>query len=415
MRDMNPIETNDAIIAPSASTSASKKIKYDIIWNTTSICSWDCAVCCVDATHVKAESGGVAIATNSLQTREFLPLDEGQNKFEVALSHMQAQGRELDWAGKLAVLDNLTGFDVRIDISGGDALIVEENYRLLKEASARFGKENVTLTVTGAGLGARKPADIAPLIGEFNFTYDAASAKDARLRPKGYAQSNIKLARKMAKLGVPTRAELPLTGDILQPEHLREIYGQLTEAGVGKLLLMRLFPVGRGCNTANAIPSAEQYREAIETLRAAEQQMNGPRLRLQCALRHLDPPSPADGNPCDLARESFGLMADGTLLLSPWGTGINGKPIDDSFVVGKLSTTPFGTLLEHASVKHLTLHADNNFGHCKVFAFHQSDKSDPIERMLASADPLYSNAPHATKKVFWVRPLAEPVTPGEVA
>lgn len=414
MRNIIPFKTDNAIIAQSASMNVPKKIRFDIIWNTTSICSWDCAVCCVDATHVKTERGVVAIATNSLQAREFIPLAEGQNKFEVALSHLQSQGRELNLVGKLAVLDNLAGFDVRIDISGGDALIVEENYRLLKEASSRFGKENVTLTVTGAGLGARTPADIAPVIGEFNFTYDAASAKDARLRPKGYAQSNIKLAKKMAKLGVATRAELPLTVDILHPEHLREIYSQLTEAGIGKLLLMRLFPVGRGCNTTDAIPSAAQYREAIKILREIEQQMQGPELRLQCALRHLDPPSQDKINPCDLASESFGLMADGTLLLSPWGTGTNGKPINDSFVVGNLSTTPFGTLLEHASVKHLTLHADNNFGHCKVFAFHHSDKTDPIERMLENADPLYSNTPQSTKKVFWVRPLAELVKHEEV-
>jgi MoaA/NifB/PqqE/SkfB family radical SAM enzyme len=406
MRDTKHIEADQIGVPTSANVSPQKKIKYDVIWNTTSICSWDCAVCCVDATHVKTEGGTVAIATNTLQSREYVPLAEGQNKFEVALSYMQAQGRELDWKGKLAVLDNLAGFDVRIDISGGDALIVEENYHLLKEASTRFGKENVTLTVTGAGLGKRKPSDIAPLIGEFNFTFDAASANDARLRPKGYAQSNIKLAKKMAKLGVSTRAELPLSVDILRPEHLREIYRQLGEAGIRKLLLMRLFPVGRGCNTANAIPTANQYREAIAVLRDAAKQMDGPQLRLQCALRHLDPPSPADGNPCDLARESFGLMADGTLLLSPWGTGTNGKPIDDSFVVGKLSTTSFGTLLEHASVKQLTLHGDDNFGHCKVFAFHHSDKSDPVERMLSTADPLYSAA-HAAKKVFWVRPVAE--------
>ena len=41
-----------------------KSKKLDIIWNITSICPWDCAICCVDAKHVTVDkqSGTILIA-----------------------------------------------------------------------------------------------------------------------------------------------------------------------------------------------------------------------------------------------------------------------------------------------------------------------------------------------------------------
>jgi hypothetical protein len=49
----------------------------------------------------------------------------------------------------LNVLRNLEGNDVTIDFAGGDPLSCYENYLVIKAASQKFGKQNISITSTG--------------------------------------------------------------------------------------------------------------------------------------------------------------------------------------------------------------------------------------------------------------------------
>ena len=286
--------------------------KVDVIYNTTLVCPWDCAVCCVDAVHVKKDGASIRIKSDGLTSLATLPFDAAAGSiYDQASRHRQKMGKELDLAGKLRIIDHLAGFDAKIDISGGDALSVTENFRLLEYASNRLGRLNVTLTVTGAG-SARFPARVlAPLIGEYNFTFDAESLSDVALRPEGYALGNLKKAIAFVREGVATRAEAPLSKAILGDDHLTRLYQTLHSAGIAKLLVMRLFPVGRGALLEEEIPSAEEYRHAIGVLREFLSSADGtPKVKVQCALKHLvGAVASSGGNPCDLVNEF--LRADG--------------------------------------------------------------------------------------------------------
>lgn len=386
------------------------RAKYDIIWNTTLVCPWDCAICCVDAVHVVGDGDHVKLRSNGLAKVETIKLRGEGTRYDAALRHLQADGRELTWAKKLAVLDHLQGQSVRLDISGGDALTVAEGRNLLLEAERRIGRHNLTLTVTGAGLRKRDIPMVAAAIGEFNFTFDPGTSDSTSLRPPGYAASNLQLAKLMSKLGVPVRAEMPLTRFAINRQSLEKIYDQLADAGVQHLLLMRLFAVGRGSINEHAIPSRTEYLHAIEVLQNHAQRRSGPKVKLQCALRHLTaaPGNDTSGkNPCDLVTESFGLMADGTLLTSPWAVGPTGAPLHPSFVLGNLADSPFEHLRSGPTAKELASRANENFGHCKIFAFQHSNRMNPLDRMTDKADPLFADAaqkPKADKhSVIWAR------------
>lgn len=364
----------------------------DIIWNTTALCWADCAVCCVAARQVKQKSGSVLISSSELTRYEPIADDGmGGSTFDRALRHQQRKGLELTLEQKLRVLDNLAGHQVKLDISGGDALLVAEGYILLEAAARRLGRDAVTLTSTGTGLTHYDVASVAGHVGELNITFDGDPDPDDPLRPAAYARNNLRRARKFAEAGISTRAECPLSAQNLEPDALTRIYLDLHEAGIDKLLLMRLFPVGRGTGETSAIPTNEQYKRAIATLRQLEARYGSPKVKLQCALRLLDGPSAI--NPCDAVTGSFGLMWDGTLLGSPWAINKLGKPIDPAWVLGNLAESPLGEILSTTKVRRMRARAAENHGSCKIFAWLNGTAVSSEDRMFQSTDPMYATLP----------------------
>jgi MoaA/NifB/PqqE/SkfB family radical SAM enzyme len=368
--------------------------KVDIIWNTTLICMWDCAVCCVDAVHVANPGGKVVMRSHGLQHVEELPrAARAADGYEAALRARQARGLELTLGQKLQVLEHLRGCNAKVDISGGDPLAIDETWEVMRRASEMLGRDRVTLTATGAGMGRYNVDALVDVIGELNFTYDSSSRHISRHRPGGYASGNLKKAARFAAAGGRTRGETPLTTRNIDDGTLTAIFLDLHEAGIARHLLMRLFPVGRGALLAADIPSRDQYRRAIDLLRELERRYGHPKVKLQCALKFLDDAANRlEDNPCDLVRESFGLMADGTLLASPWAIGPTGQPLDELWVLGNLATTPLPQILAGERTQRFLRRMNDNFGHCKIHAFLASRHPDKQERLFAPADPLYDEA-----------------------
>ncbi|MFJ2398668.1 radical SAM/SPASM domain-containing protein [Streptomyces sp. NPDC087843] len=366
-----------------------RKPRIDLIWSLTLVCPWDCPMCSVDAVHVRRHRGHTEVRSRALTVVDRLSGErETDGIYVQAARWRQSRGLELNRADKMRVLDHLTGYDPKIDFSGGDPMVLPENVEVLAEASSRFGRHNITLTATGAGLINWQVSELAPLIGELNFTFDSDGPGDPRFRPTRYAGGNLRHAARFAEAGVKVRAECPLTIANCAPDALERMYLALADQGVGTLLLMRLFPVGRGATRDDMVPTRRQYLDAIDTLRRLEAAHGTPRVRLQCALRHLE--GSRDGvNPCDLLRESFGLLADGTLLASPWALDSQGAPLHDSWVLGSLAREPLGEILSSERPTAYRGRLDENFGQCKVFAYLHSELEGPAERMFDRADPLY--------------------------
>jgi hypothetical protein len=91
----------------------------------------------------------------------------------------------------------------------------------------------------------------------------------------------------------------------------------------------------------------------------------------------------------ELMREIDGLMADGTLLASPWAIKANGQPLDHAWVLGNLSTATMKNILSTPKAQQLIQRANDNFGHCKIFAALNSDRPSAFDRIFDKTDPLY--------------------------
>jgi len=363
----------------------------DLIWNHTRVCGFNCSNCCVAAVHAKKTS----ISKPDLSAYERINRHKGEDHFAAAQRILQERGHELALEGKLRVLQHLKGHDVRVDVSGGDALVTPDGLDLLDACAAHLGRHNVTLTVTGMQVPDQVLDRVASSIAEFNFTFNAADAKDAVVSPKGYAELNLLLGRKMKAKGVTVRAECPLTRSAADPMHLTRLYDRLCEAGIDKLLIMRQFPVGRGKLLPDQVPSREEYIRAISTLRELEAKRAGPQIKLQCALRHIEVMAgiapPSEKNPCDLGVTSYGLMADGTLLASPWAMDEHGLPLNEAWVLGKLDQQPLSELLASKKAQTIIGRAHENHGQCKIFAALHSTRHDALDRMFDHSDPLYDS------------------------
>jgi MoaA/NifB/PqqE/SkfB family radical SAM enzyme len=377
--------------------------RIDVIWNSTLVCPWNCGKCCVGAIHVEVQGGVLRISTNDLSSYAEVPVvgikPKGAGprwKFDEAARRRQEAGFELDLAGKLRVLDNLDGVIPKIDVSGGDPLVLSETLILIRAIAERFGRENLTVTATGVGLGLVDPADLAPYVSEVNITFDGTPPELDPLVPQHYGLANLRAGVRLADHGVKVRAEIPLTLQNIDTKELTRIYRELAATPISRVLVMRLFPVGRGETREEQIPSADQYRDAIGLLRELEHELDGPRVGLQCALRHLDG-SGGDENPCDAVRESFGLMADGRLLGSPWAINQHGQPIADNWVLGNLATTPITDILQSERAIRFRDNINANWGHCKIFAGLYGTANDFFERITQPADPIYirTNRRHA--------------------
>ena len=257
----------------------------DIIYNMTSACPHPCEACCVDAAHVFRRGGEVVMRVDGLSKEIRVPRgDRSTSIYDVAATKLAELGRELTLEQKRQLLANIDVDGVRLDVSGGDPLVVSDNITILREASAKLGRANVTLTATGSGLAHIDLPELVDLVGEFNFTFDAATAADVEDRPNAYASANLKVGRKLAALGAATRAEFPITSATNDPDHIRRLYLNLHEAGIDKLLLMRLFPSGRGASIGFKTLSAKEYAAAIGQLRDLEREFGSSTIRTPMSL-----------------------------------------------------------------------------------------------------------------------------------
>lgn len=151
-----------------------RRKKVDLIYDTTPVCPWDCAVCCVDTLLVKKLGHELQIRSHGLDKIETFPLDKNYpNIYAQAPATRAARGEELDLSGKLSLIDNLRDFDARIDISGGDTLNLPENLGSLRYAADKLGCHHITLTVTSAASAEVSIEKIIPYISECNFNFDA--------------------------------------------------------------------------------------------------------------------------------------------------------------------------------------------------------------------------------------------------
>jgi len=360
----------------------------DIIWNISTVCPWDCDICCVDAVHITRDKDRVKIRSDGLIRTDYIERDRNLSIYDQAERFRQDKSLELTLEEKLRVIDHLEGSRrVKLDFSGGDPLVCSDNLEAIRCAAQKFGRENLGISTTGAGLSMKDPEELIPYISKMEFTYDNADGRFDPIRPMGYNNQNLRRASLFRREGLRVKALMPLHMRNTEEGLLRLLYENLHHAGIDVVEPMRYFPVGRGFGKTDGIPTKEQYMKAIETLMDMETKLGSPIVKLQCALKGLYDTSGV--NPCNLYREGLGLTSRGILLTDAWAIGPRGEPLDDAFVLGSLVDNHVDELLNNERGKQYWGRLDENSPHCKIFAYLHSGREDSLERLFDESDPLY--------------------------
>jgi len=218
-----------------------------------------------------------------------------------------------------------------IDVSGGEPLLFRENVDIIKKLSRKFGRDNISITTTGRGLALVNKKALKNIVGEVGFTYDFPYEPNS-LRPKGYNSSNLKQIKQVVEVGgMRTMAQIPLTKLNVDENMIRNIYKNLTKAGIEKLHLMKFFPVGRGAHRLDLSLTEKEYQTAIKIYKKLESS-EGPRVYIQTALRDSDKNS-----------SHFNITSRGLLLSDPWAYDHHGEPLEE-FILGDLRYQKFSEI-----------------------------------------------------------------------
>ncbi len=386
-----------------------KTPKFDFIWNMTLVCPWDCEFCCTDAAHVSSIAGSILLRENSLSTsktvnRNLSDLFKAKypgihcSKYDLALIDRQLRGLEPTFEDKVRILSNLKGLNLKIDFAGGEPLACHENILIIKMASEMFGKESISVTSTGIISKAHDILEISGFIGEYEFTYDEPKVAFKQCRPKGYNQSNLRVAAKFAELGVRTKAQLPIHRGNSSKISAESIYNALCNSKITELLLMRTFPVGRGIHYLedNKISKPELAQAILNYSRI--EMPSKTKIRFQCALKIMTQIDLSLTNPCDLMQSSYGINFQGDLLISAWANNAYGLPLSDDFVLGSLRKSSFEDISKTEKFLRYKKRLNENFGHCKIFSYDNS-KNKNEDSLFSKSDPLALKT-YATESQF---------------
>ena len=374
------------------------KASKDIIWNISLLCPWDCEFCCTDAIHVKKTLSGILTRERNLSKQvlihdnsdipwhsELNELKISPNFMDKALYHRQASSFELTFDEKIKILNNIDNSDTSIDFAGGDPLACAENILILSQASKIFGKNNISITSTGHSISRYPINTIANIIGTFEFTFDEPRDSIPKHRPSGYNSLNLQAANKLKHFGVKTKCQIPLHNGNNYKDAIYSIMNSLKTANVDEVLLMRTFPVGRGMNH-HYVHTCFDIKRTIDTYFSISKEINGPQIRLQCALKHLY--DTEGDNPCDLVRKSYGINYQGLLLASAWATNIDGTPLSEDFILGNIVSNKLSEIQKMKPHEDISARLNENWGHCKIFSYINNNTRE-FDSLFLKNDPLY--------------------------
>lgn len=346
---------------------------YKIIWNITSKCPYNCAIC---ATH-----------------------DEGR--------------QELDANGKLKVLNSICSAKHKIqsvDFAGGDPLYFGESATIIQSAIEQLGGDKVSITTTGEGILASATDDFLGVVKHCELTVDASHANlsDALTgegnaesflsrQENAYSNNNIDNIHLISEHAEYLTINIPIINDDLDDTEIANLLQKILwikDHAVSVTLdvsLLRLMPVGK----MKEALKKDQYLKynpisVIQKIRTKMEE-NAIPCKLHCSLRvlpNLDKTMPQEH--CSMLENKLGIDCAGNVFACAWGGYIpsNDPPTQNPFYLGNLTKVPLIKIINGASrtQPYMSINAEienRNLRHfCSVVSYYAT------KELFKNSDPL---------------------------
>ncbi|MDP2940492.1 MAG: radical SAM protein [Candidatus Omnitrophota bacterium] len=297
--------------------------RISVVWNITRLCPFACSFCCVSAVHVKNFQ---QISPNNDDT----PVLAG----------------ELSFRCQVDIVDQMDADDFRIDFSGGDVLINPRNIDLVLYTSAKFGSDNVSLSIPGTFLTNWVLDRLLGKVSDIEITLDNLPSVKDDSRPLGYPKIATESLKRLVEHGFRVGVQTVLKQENMNANTLEGLHHLLVNIGVQKWSLLKFFPVGRYFQRSHYVPSDKTYQETVEFIQGLT--VNSP---VKVHFQYLMPQCEKHDFRCRAVSRSIGILPSGKVNACFWALNRRGEPLSD-FLLGKLPEENIYDVLKSEKAEH---------------------------------------------------------------
>jgi len=295
------------------------KNRINVIWNITRLCPFKCSFCCVSAIYID----------------NFRKVDESEI----------LQYEELSFAKKIDILSQMGKDDFSIDFSGGDVLINSDNLKIIEFASAKFGKENIGLSIPGTFLDEKTIDFLENKVNDIEFTLDNLPLVQDKTRPLNYALITSKALIKLQKYNINVGVQTVLNHNNMNKETIYNLFKLLEELGIKKWSFLKFFPVGNFYKKTDYSPSDFEYIEIAKYINLITLNSN-----MKIDFQYLYPREDDKEFRCRAVKRSIGINAKGKISSCFWALDQFGEPLQE-FFLGEVPKENIYTILESTKAK----------------------------------------------------------------
>ncbi len=281
--------------------------KLSIVYDATRRCPMNCNICCMGASADKS-----------------------------CLENELTKAQKLNIADQVKELSE-NGYDVRIDVSGGEIFTnIPDHVELLSALSCAIGKEKVGVSCSGYKVDHNLAGQLGKIVHDVEMTMDVIPGREYKLRPSGYSMAAAKAVPLLKSAGCEVGIQTVVTTYNNSYAFAREVYDWVCSNGVDNWSILRFFPSGRGADYPEAFMNDDQCEKYVRMIREMDHSNLSER-KPKIDFHYLMPGHEKYTEVCRCVRHSIGILPNGDVVACFWALDSKTGAIDPKFLLGNVT------------------------------------------------------------------------------
>lgn len=280
--------------------------KLSVIYDVTALCPWECSICCMGATSDKA-----------CKASELTP----EQKLDVV-----RQVKEL----------TENGYDVRIDLSGGELFTDKPVHTaLLTALSEALGREKVGVSCSGYGIDEALAQFLGRTVHDVEMTMDVVPFRQYPLRPDGYSIAAAHAVHLLKAAGCSVGLQTVASNYNASYIEALSVYAWACANEVDNWSILRFFPSGRGAAYPEAAMTDAQCAAYVRMVQDMVESIPESR-KPEVDFHYLMPGHRKYTTVCRCVRHSIGILPNGDVVACFWALDSTTGAVDPKFLLGNV-------------------------------------------------------------------------------
>lgn len=280
--------------------------KLSIIYDVTALCPWNCNICCMGATSDKT------CKNNEL-----------------------TQAQKLDVVRQVKELSE-NGYDVRIDLSGGELFTdVPAHTELLSALSSALGRDKIGVSCSGYGITDKIADFLGKTVHDVEMTMDVVPYRPYKLRPIGYSVAAAKAVPLLKAAGCEVGLQTVVSSYNSNYADALAVFAWACANGVDNWSILRFFPSGRGAAYPEAAMTDAECEAYVRMVLAMADSLPADR-KPKVDFHYLMPGHKKHTDVCRCVRHSIGILPNGDVVSCFWALDSSTGAIDPKFLLGNV-------------------------------------------------------------------------------